>query len=215
MKHFLLTTIAAVLVVGCGESQQSAPLAEAKPAEPVAEAAQPEPPTAKAPAISLHLAAQNGNHEAVKQLFEDGVDINMRDTMGLTPLDYAYLGVLEHGITVRDFILENGGKTGDWFRVDESIQIAVEVGNVEAVKKHLDAGAEVNGKDKLFGHTLLHQAASGGNTEIVEMLLTAGADVNATEGIQGGTPLHSASTKEVAGLLIAQGADVNIKNTFF
>jgi ankyrin repeat protein len=47
------------------------------------------------------------------------------------------------------------------------------------------------------------------------MLLTAGADVNATEGIQGGTPLHSASTKEVAGLLIAQGADVNIKNTFF
>jgi ankyrin repeat protein len=165
--------------------------------------------------LSIHLAAQNGNHEAVKKLFADGVDISMRDTMGLTPLDYANLGILEHGISVRDFILENGGKTGDWFRVDESIQIAVEVGNVEAVKKHLDAGAEVNGKDKLFGHTLLHQAASGGNTEIVEMLLTAGADVNATEGIQGGTPLHSASTKEVAELLIAQGADVNIKNAFF
>ncbi|MCH2516475.1 MAG: hypothetical protein MK134_13230, partial [Dehalococcoidia bacterium] len=37
MKHLLLTTIAAVLLVGCGESQQSAPPAEAKPAEPVAE----------------------------------------------------------------------------------------------------------------------------------------------------------------------------------
>ena len=37
MKHLLITTIAAVLLVGCGESQQSSPPAEAKPAEPVAE----------------------------------------------------------------------------------------------------------------------------------------------------------------------------------
>ena len=36
MKHLLLTTIAAVLLVGCGESQQSAPAPESKPAEPVA-----------------------------------------------------------------------------------------------------------------------------------------------------------------------------------
>ena len=37
MKHLLITTIAAVLLVGCGESQQSAPPAELKPAEPVTE----------------------------------------------------------------------------------------------------------------------------------------------------------------------------------
>ena len=36
MKHLLLTTIAAVVLVGCGESQS------------------PEPPTAKAPYISIH-----------------------------------------------------------------------------------------------------------------------------------------------------------------
>ena len=47
MKHLLLTTIAAVLLVGCGESQQSATAPEAKPVEPVAEAAKPEPPTQK------------------------------------------------------------------------------------------------------------------------------------------------------------------------
>ena len=41
MKHLLLTTIAAVILVGCGESQQSPPAPEAKPVEPVAEAAQP------------------------------------------------------------------------------------------------------------------------------------------------------------------------------
>ena len=47
MKHLLLTTIVAVVLVGCGESQQSSPAPEVKPAEPVAEAAQPKPPTAK------------------------------------------------------------------------------------------------------------------------------------------------------------------------
>ena len=67
MKHLLLTTIAAVLLVGCGEAQQSAPSPEAKPVESVAEAAQPEPPTTKAPDISIHKAAYDGNIEAVKQ----------------------------------------------------------------------------------------------------------------------------------------------------
>ena len=36
MKHLLLTTIAVVVLVGCGESQQSAPSPETKPDEPVA-----------------------------------------------------------------------------------------------------------------------------------------------------------------------------------
>ena len=63
----LLTTIAAVVLVGCGESQQSAPLPETQPVEPVAEAAQPEPPAAKAPDIDIHTAAFDRDIEAVKQ----------------------------------------------------------------------------------------------------------------------------------------------------
>jgi hypothetical protein len=66
----LLTTIAAVVLVGCGESQQSAPAPEAKPVEPVAEASQPEPPTSKAPDISIHEAYLQdiSIHEADKAL---------------------------------------------------------------------------------------------------------------------------------------------------
>ncbi|MDP6307254.1 MAG: hypothetical protein QGH02_07900, partial [Verrucomicrobiota bacterium] len=100
MKHLLLTTIAAVLLVGCGESQQSTPQAEpvaevpVQPSPPPAEAKpvaettkpttppkavtvnkgadpargiKPEPPTAKAPDISIHEAAKDGNIKAVKQ----------------------------------------------------------------------------------------------------------------------------------------------------
>ena len=89
MKHLLLTTIAAVLLVGCGESQQSAPSPESKPVEPVAKAAQLEPPTVEAPDISISEAALNENIEAVKQHIAAGTDVNARDNGGSTPLHQA------------------------------------------------------------------------------------------------------------------------------
>ena len=46
MKHLLLTTIAAVLLVGCG------------------------------PSVSIHEAARTGNIEAVKQHLAAGADVN-------------------------------------------------------------------------------------------------------------------------------------------
>ena len=89
MKHLLLTTIAAVVLVGCGESQQSATPAEAQPVEPVAEAATPELSTAKPPDISIREAVKAGNMEAVKQYLDAGVDVNAKGKYGRTPLHYA------------------------------------------------------------------------------------------------------------------------------
>jgi len=104
MKHILITTIAAVVLLGCGESQQSAPQAEpvaevpAQPlpppveAKPAAEAAKPEPPTGKAPDISIHQAAKGGNIEAVKQHIAAGTDVNAKDNVGFTSLHHAAHG---------------------------------------------------------------------------------------------------------------------------
>ena len=98
---------------------------------------------------------------------------------------------------------------------DISIHQAVFDGNIEAIKQHLDAGAEVDAKDDKFVGTFLHWAAAGGQNEIVELLIAKGADVNATDG-DGDTPLHLAgnntATKEIAELLIAKGADVNARD---
>ena len=94
-----------------------------------------------------------------------------------------------------------------------SIHQAVFDGNIEAVKQHLDAGAEVDAKDDKFVGTFLHWAAAGGQNEIVELLIAKGADVNAKD-YRVRTPLHSAAAhghKEVAKLLIIHGADVNAK----
>ena len=92
MRHLLLTKIAAVVLVGCGESQQSAPAPETKPVEPVAETAKPEPPTAKAPDIPLWTAAMKGNIEAVKQHLADGADVNAESRDGSTILHNAAFG---------------------------------------------------------------------------------------------------------------------------
>ena len=71
MKHLLLTAIAAVVLVGCGESQS------------------PELPTDEAPDISIHAAARQGKIEAVKQHLTDGVGVNAKSERRRTPLHSA------------------------------------------------------------------------------------------------------------------------------
>ena len=62
MKHLLLTTIAAVVLVGCG------------------------------PSVDIHKAAKDGNIKAVKQHLAAGTDVNMKDKRGMTPLHPAVGG---------------------------------------------------------------------------------------------------------------------------
>ena len=98
---------------------------------------------------------------------------------------------------------------------DISIHKAAEDGNIEVVKQHLAAGADVNMKNEDdLGATPLHQAADNGHKEIAELLIINDADVNAKDK-DGETPLHKASSsgeKEIIELLIAKGADVNAKD---
>jgi len=96
MKHLLITTIAAVLLVGCATTQS------------------PEPPTAKAPDISIHNAAYNGNIEAVKQHLAAGTDVNAKGDDGVAPL---HVAAQEGHNQVIELLIDNGAdvnaKDGD------------------------------------------------------------------------------------------------------
>ena len=126
MKHILLTTIAAVLLVGCGEAQQSPPPAETKPVEPVAENAKPEPTTAKPehPQANRALieATATGSVEAIKKAITDGADVNAKDDGGHTPVDWAE-SVNEQGKhegkkeTVA-LLRKHGGKRGEELKAE-------------------------------------------------------------------------------------------------
>ncbi|SVD00440.1 uncharacterized protein METZ01_LOCUS353294 [marine metagenome] len=101
MKHLLLTTIAAVVLVGCATTQS------------------PEPPTAKAPDISILDAAEKGNIEAVKQHLAAGADVNAKAN-GKTPLDLAITSILfpkGHPETI-DLLRKHGGKTGEELKAE-------------------------------------------------------------------------------------------------
>jgi ankyrin repeat protein len=151
MKNILITTIAAVMLVGCGESQQSTPAPEAKPDEPVAEAAKPEPPTAKAPDIDIHFAAMFGNLEAVKQYITAGADVNaIDDDEGMTPLILA---------------AANGHK-------EIVVLLITEGADVNAKDKY--------GRTPLLMAVMgIETVLAPVEKEIVELLIAKGADVNA------------------------------------
>ena len=68
MKPLLLTTIAAVVLVGCGITQQG---------------------IVQAPGISIHEAAWKGDIESVKQHLNAGETVNATNNWASTPLHYA------------------------------------------------------------------------------------------------------------------------------
>ena len=89
---YLITTIAAVVLVGCGESQS------------------PEPPD-----ISLFDAAEEGDIEAVKQHIAAGTDIN-QNSFNASPA--LYIASLEGHYEIVKLLLANGADVNLGFSVE-------------------------------------------------------------------------------------------------
>jgi hypothetical protein len=95
------------------------------------------------------------------------------------------------------------------------IHLAALQGNVEAIRKHVEAGSDLNEKDA-YGSTPLIIAATFGKTEVAKVLIDAGADVNVTNN-DGGTALHAAAflcRPEIVSLLLENGADTDVRDGF-
>ena len=92
---------------------------------------------------------------------------------------------------------------------DEDLFGAVWTGNVEEVRRLVEAGTDVNATDS-EGYSVLHRAVSRGSPEIVRILLEAGADVNAAKFKGVLTVLYTARRlghTEIERMLIEAGAE--------
>ena len=117
---YLITTIAALVLVGCG----------------------PPPPD-----ISIREAANKGNIEAVKQHLAAGTDVDARDGEGVTPLNWAAL--MGHKETAELLIAKgadvNAKNESGWTPLHE----ATDWRHEEIVELLIAAGADVNAKDEI------------------------------------------------------------------
>ena len=201
MKHILLTTIAAVVLVGCGNPEADR---------------------------ALLKAAQVGNIEAVKQHLADGADVNAKDFAGATALHNAVrvkvgettaankdvaaqkeiielLIAAGADVNAKDFAGATALHNAVRVKVGETTAANKDVAaQKEIIELLIAAGADVNAKNE-DGMTPLHCAAIGtslnylsrggrygvDHKEIAELLISAGADVNAQDE-DGETPVDIA-----------------------
>ena len=185
MKHILIITIAAVLLAGCGEVQQSA--------DPVAHQSDPISEVDSA----LLDAAKEGNIEAVKQHLVNGADVNAKDD-GWTPLHNAA------GYSTKEMVellISNGANVNA--KNDDGWTPLHDAATKEVAELLIAKGADVEAKDK-DDWTPLHKATFGGHKEMVELLIAEGADVNA-KGEDGWTPLNITHDSETIDLLRKHG----------
>jgi ankyrin repeat protein len=130
------------------------------------------------PAAAIHIAAALGRRNVLERFLEAGVDVDLREGRGYTPL---LLAVLSGAHDVVELLLERGAAveatTSDGWT---ALTLAAVYEYDLIIKQLISHGADVNQAHAQGGITAIIIAAGRGNIETVEHLLAHGADVNAT-----------------------------------
>jgi ankyrin len=180
----------------------------------------------------LHLAAAHGQAELVSFLLARGAGKQVKDQGGKTPTDLAahanHAKVLQLLLTAEDDAgLALYASVGDLVAVKRLLAKEVDVnepdkdnntalilaarnGHVDVVKTLLINKAQVNHfNDEKIG--ALQYAVESDDANLVKLMLAGGADVEVRNGIDQSL-LHLAPSYAVAEVLIAVGADPNLKD---
>jgi ankyrin repeat protein len=156
------------------------------------------------------IAAIRGRQQPkIASLLEQGADPNARmsaEQPGSQQSPPGFVATVKNGWNLHN-------RPRQW--TSTALRVAVQQGNLNAVRLLLDKGADPNARIGKSGYTVLKTACSsqGPQLETMRLLLRHGADVNArTE--SGDTPLSEAVTSlfgniQKVRLLLDHGADVN------
>jgi ankyrin repeat protein len=156
--------------------------------------------------VSLHAAAEEGNIDTLKSLFERRMDINARDANNQTPLDRA---AAKGKVDVVRLLIEQGAEVNPrdkrgWTPLHHSSRF----GHLEVSRVLLDHGADVNARKRDYW-TPIHLSAGNSHLGVVKLLLERGADVHAMNG-EGETPYQvslQTGHREIVNLLREHGLE--------
>ena len=150
----------------------------------------------------------------IRALLEEGVEVNVPEVDGTTPLHWA---VHHDDAALVERLLGAGAHVSAQNRYGiEPLSIACINGSAAVVEALLTAGADPN-TFQPEGETALMTAARSGSVDVVELLLARGADVNARETWRGQTATMWAAAEghaAVVRMLVSAGADVDARSTF-
>ncbi|XP_065197618.1 serine/threonine-protein phosphatase 6 regulatory ankyrin repeat subunit B-like [Sycon ciliatum] len=130
-----------------------------------------EPRQKSEPVSLLHVCAFRGHKALCELLVKHGVDVNVQDEDGRTPLHYA---AKEGHVSVLEYLLNAGHpleakSSNGW----TPLLHAAWNGHVSVAEHLLNSGHSLDSKDNA-GSTPLHFAAENGHVSVVKYLLTSG-----------------------------------------
>ena len=155
---------------------------------------------------ALSIASLCGLTDAVRILTDNGAQIEIRDTIGYTPLCHA----AETGqADVARALIDAGADVNAQNVLGISVlSTASSMGHTDIVKILIDNNAQIDAIKDKYGSTPLWKAAFKGHTDAVHALINAGADVN-TQHDLGISVLGAASMSghiDIVNILIDNGA---------
>ncbi|UCC71624.1 MAG: ankyrin repeat domain-containing protein [Gemmatimonadota bacterium] len=159
-------------------------------------------------ATPLHYAAAGGSQEVADMLLARGAGVNAQNHSGETALHWA---VIRNQRAVAFLLVQNGADTElrENYGRTPLLWVARETGNVEIATLLIEAGADVNARDRAMD-TPLGLAAWRGFEDLVDLLLAEGAAVP-TGGAEAQTLLAFAAEKGLARLFnIVAGGEVDL-----